>query len=148
MKNLVFKTDNNWASLVLRVTLGAIIIVHGYDKLGSGFEGFMGYFTDVLKMPAILGWLTVFIETAGCLMLILGFATRINAVLVIGLFLGMIAFVHWQDGFLMNWFGQMEKGHEGFEYHLLVIAMSVALLVNGGGKFSLDQLVFNRQKLN
>jgi putative oxidoreductase len=146
MKNIIFKIDNNWASLILRITLGAIIFVHGYDKLGSGFEGFMGYFTGVLKMPAVLGWLTVFIETAGCIMLIVGFATRINAFLMIGLFIGMIACVHWQDGFLMNWFGQMEKGHEGFEYHLLVLAMCTSILINGGGKFSIDNYIVNRHK--
>jgi putative oxidoreductase len=140
MKKLILNTDNNYASLVLRVVLGVIVIIHGYDKLGAGFAPFMSYFTDVLKMPAVLGWLTVFIETAGCLMLIIGFATRINAVLLFGLFSGMILFVHWQDGFLMNWFGQMEKGHEGFEYHLLVLAMCSALLFLGGGAWSIDKL--------
>jgi putative oxidoreductase len=146
MKKTIFSTDKNWASLALRVTLGAIVLVHGYDKLGTGFQGFMGYFTGVLNMPVLLGWLTVFIETLGCVMLIIGFATRINAVALFGLFVGMIAFVHWQDGFLMNWFGQMEKGHEGFEYHLLVLAMCIALILQGGGKWSVDGLLFSTKK--
>jgi putative oxidoreductase len=143
MKKIVFNTDNNWASLTLRVTLGAIVLLHGYDKLGSGFDGFMGYFTGVLGMPVVLGWLTVGIETLGCVLLIVGLATRINALLLLGLFVGMIVFVHWQDGFLMNWFGQMEKGHEGFEYHILVLAICTALMLLGGGKWSLDKVLFN-----
>ena len=36
----------------------------------------------------------------------------------------------------MNWFGQQQG--EGYEYHLLVIAMSAALVVIGGGKWALD----------
>ena len=142
----IVKTDNNLASLVLRVILGSIIIVHGYEKLGAGFAPFMDYFVGVLKMPKFLGWLTVFIETTSCLLLIIGLATRINAVMVFGLFVGMIVFVHWQDGFLMNWFGKMEKGHEGFEYHLLVLAMSAALVVLGGGAYSLDKFFMNEEK--
>ncbi|MEM1135130.1 MAG: DoxX family protein [Bacteroidota bacterium] len=139
MKNLIFRTNENYATLILRVVLGTIIIIHGIDKLGEGFQPFMSYFTDILNMPAVLGWLTIFIETVGCLMLILGFATRINAVLLFGLFSGMIIFVHWGDGFLMNWFGQLEAGKEGFEYHLLVLAMSAALFIMGSGALSIDK---------
>lgn len=139
MKKQLLNTDNNYASLILRIALGVIIIVHGLDKLGSGFQPFMGYFTGILNMPAPLGWLTIFIETAGCLMLIAGFATRINAFLLFGLFSGMILFVHWPGGFLMNWFGQLEAGKEGFEYHLLVLAMSAALMIKGSGAFSIDK---------
>lgn len=147
MTKLLFKTDNNYASLILRVILGTIIIVHGLDKLGDGFQPFMQYFTEVLNMPAFLGWLTVFIETAACILLIMGFATRFNAVLVFGLFAGMILFVHWQDGFLMNWFGQMDAGKEGFEYHLLVLAMSAALIIMGSGAFSIDRYLIKTKTL-
>ncbi len=139
MTKQLLNTDNNYSSLILRIALGLIIIVHGLDKLGDGFQPFMGYFTGVLNMPAVLGWLTVFIETAGCLMLIAGFATRVNAFLLFGLFTGMIVFVHWSDGFLMNWFGQLDAGKEGFEYHLLVLAMSAALMIKGSGAFSIDK---------
>ena len=39
--------------------------------------------------------------------------------------------------FFMNWFGQ-QKG-EGFEYHLLVIGIALALLIRGGGLLSVDR---------
>jgi putative oxidoreductase len=49
------------------------------------------------------------------------------------------AFLHRQFGFFMNWTGT-QKG-EGFEYHLLVIAISVFLLIRGAGAFSLDRAI-------
>lgn len=147
MTKQFFTTDNNYGPLILRVVLGSIIIVHGWDKLGEGFQPFMQYFTEVLDMPAFLGWLTVFIETAASTLLVLGFATRFNAMLVFGLFVGMIFFVHWSDGFLMNWFGQMDAGEEGFEYHLLVLAMSAALFVMGSGAFSIDRYLIKTKTL-
>ena len=45
--------------------------------------------------------------------------------------------LHWQNGFFMNWFGN-QKG-EGFEYHLLVIGIGIALMIKGGGKWSVDK---------
>lgn len=141
MTNLIFKTDDNLASTVLRVTLGLVILLHGIGKLGGGFETFMGYLTDYLNLPAILGYVIILIETLGSVLLVLGIATRINAGVMFGLFVGMILVVHLQFGFMMNWFGQMEAGQEGYEYHILVLAMCGALVVLGGGRFSIDKTI-------
>ena len=53
--------------------------------------------------------------------------------------LGAIITVHIPNGFFMNWFGK--QAGEGFEYHLLVIGISIPLLINGGGKYSVDGLI-------
>jgi len=53
----------------------------------------------------------------------------------------MIIVVHYKTGFFMNWFAQAPAGSEGFEYHLLVIGMCIAMLVTGGGRFSVDRLI-------
>jgi putative oxidoreductase len=55
------------------------------------------------------------------------------------LMVGAIAMVHAQVGFYMNWSGQ-QKG-EGFEFHLLAIALAVAVLIRGAGSFSVDGLL-------
>jgi putative oxidoreductase len=47
--------------------------------------------------------------------------------------------MHVQNGFFMNWFGN-QKG-EGFEYHLLVAAIGIAVIIKGGGKWSVDRAV-------
>jgi len=52
--------------------------------------------------------------------------------------------VHVQNGFFMNWFGN--QSGEGFEYHLLVVGMSLALVISGGGKWSLDRLMLKIQQ--
>jgi putative oxidoreductase len=146
MKTKLFETDNNYATLILRVVLGAIVFAHGYPKLGSGFAPFMAFMTDTLHMPAVLGWLTVLFETLGCALLVVGVATRINAALLFALFVGIIASVHWSEGFFMNWFGQLEKGREGYEYHLLILAVCAALVVQGGGALSVDRLIISRKR--
>jgi putative oxidoreductase len=52
---------------------------------------------------------------------------------------GAITMVHWPHGFFMNWFSK--QAGEGFEFHLLVIAICIPLLVFGGGKYSVDGLI-------
>ena len=45
--------------------------------------------------------------------------------------------VHWSHGFFMDWFGTQQG--EGFEYHLLVLAMTAFLMIRGAGAFSVDR---------
>jgi uncharacterized membrane protein YphA (DoxX/SURF4 family) len=78
-------------------------------------------------------------ESVGALALIVGFMTRCVAASIAVIMGGAIAMVHWEHGFFMNWFGQ--QAGEGFEYHVLMIGMCVALMLSGGGKWSMDQKV-------
>ncbi|HZU83171.1 MAG TPA: DoxX family protein, partial [Polyangiaceae bacterium] len=55
-----------------------------------------------------------------------------------------IVMVHAPNGFFMNWFGN-QKG-EGFEYHLLALALAAIVMVKGAGVFSLDRW-FSTRKL-
>jgi putative oxidoreductase len=140
MKTL-FQTDEAWSSLILRVMLGVVMFPHGAQKLlgwfgGFGFAGTMGFFTDKMHLPAVIVFLVIMGESFGSLGLILGFLTRFTAASFLLIMLGAIAMVHWPNGFFMNWAGK--QAGEGFEYHLLVISMSLALLIAGGGKWSVD----------
>lgn len=140
MKTNWLPSDANGASLVLRLTLGGIVLAHGWQKLGGGYAPFIAYFTgpEGLHLPHALGLLVIGIEVLGSLALMAGLATRLNAALLFGLFVGIVATVHWPAGFWMNWFGQLDKGQEGYEYHLLALAMSAAVGLLGGGRWSLD----------
>lgn len=141
MKKL-FQTDDDTALLILRVVLGIVFFPHGMQKLlgwfgGYGFAGTMDMFTTKLAIPAVFAFLAIMAEGLGSLGLITGFLTRVAA---FGITVNMIVAVylmHWQNGFFMNWFGN-QKG-EGYEYHLLVIAMGIALMIKGGGKWSVDK---------
>lgn len=139
-----FKTDESWAGLILRIGLGSVIVAHGAQKLlgwfgGVGFEGTMGFFTQKMGLPWLVAFLVIIGESLGSLGLIAGFLTRFTAASFIVIMLGAIAMVHWPQGFFMNWFGQQQG--EGFEYHILVIAMSASLVLIGGGKWFLDGVI-------
>jgi putative oxidoreductase len=83
--------------------------------------------------------LVICVEFFGGLGLIVGLLTRIAALGIGGEMIGAVLMVHLQNGFFMNWAGN-QKG-EGFEYHLLAIAISAALLLRGAGAFSIDRLL-------
>jgi putative oxidoreductase len=140
MKTL-FQTDEAWSSLILRVMLGLVMFPHGAQKLlgwygGFGFAGTMGFFTEQMHVPAAIAFLVIMGESFGALGLIAGFLTRFSAFGVFCIMVGAIFMVHLPNGFFMNWFGK--QAGEGFEYHLLVIGMSIALMIAGGGKWSVD----------
>jgi len=142
MKNIIFNTNNDLTGLVTRLTLGLILFPHGAQKMlgmfgGYGFTGTMSFFTDTMHLPWIIGFLVIIIEFMGALSLIAGFASRIWSALTIILFIGIIFTSHLDNGFFMNWFGN-QKG-EGYEYHLLIIGLSLATLINGSGKYSVDE---------
>lgn len=141
MKNTIFKTNNDWAGFIARLSLGILLFPHGAQKMlgifgGYGFTGSMGFFTNTMHLPWILGFLVIIIEFVGSISLIIGFASRTWAALTIILMLGIIFTSHVDNGFFMNWSGN-QKG-EGYEYHLLVIGLSLVTLVNGSGKYSTD----------
>ncbi len=140
MKRLM-GTSNDIALTILRLVLGVVFLAHGAQKMlgcfgGFGFHATMGFFTN-MGMPAPVAFLVICTEFFGGLGLIVGLLTRIAALGIGVEMIGAIFMVHLQNGFFMNWFGT-QKG-EGFEYHLLVIAMSAALLLRGAGAFSLDR---------
>ncbi len=137
----IFQTNENTTATIIRIVLGAILFPHGAQKLlgwfgGYGFNGTMGFLTGTAGLPWLIAFLVIAIEFFGALALIFGFATRIIAVGIIVLFAGIIFTSHLNNGFFMNWSGQLQG--EGFEYHLLVIGMAIALLVSGAGKWSVD----------
>lgn len=137
------RTDNNIAATIIRVMLGVVFFAHGAQKMfgwfgGPGFSGAISYFAG-LHIPAALALLAIAAEFFGSLGLIFGFLTRVAALGITVNMIVAIATIHIHFGFFMNWHG-MQKG-EGIEYHLLVLAMTVFLMIQGAGAFSLDQKV-------
>ncbi len=142
MKNKIFKTNNDWTGLVTRLTIGLILFPHGAQKMlgifgGYGFNGTMRFFTGTMHLPWLIGFLVILIEFIGSLSLIAGFASRLWSALVIIEMLGAVVTTHLKNGFFMNWAGT-QKG-EGYEFHLLIIGLALAILINGSGKFSADK---------
>lgn len=139
-----FQTDETWTGLILRLTLGLVMFPHGAQKLlgwfgGFGFSGTMGFFTETMHLPWIVALLVIVGEFFGSLGLIAGLLTRFTAASFMVIMLGAITTAHLQNGFFMNWSGKQHG--EGYEYHILVIGIGLALLVTGAGKWSVDKVI-------
>src|SRR5437588_2531080 len=143
IRNIV-STDDSIATAIIRVVLGVVFFAHGAQKMlgwfgGFGFSGTMGFFTQTMHIPAPLAFLAIAAEFFGGLGLIAGFLTRIAAFGVATNMVVAIATVHRAVGFFMNWNGD-QKG-EGFEFHLLVLAITAFLIIRGAGSFSVDHAI-------
>lgn len=140
----LLQTQDDIAFTVLRLVLGVVFFAHGSQKMlgwfgGHGFKGTMGVLTHNMHIPAAFAFLAIAAEFFGGLGLIVGLLTRIAAFGITVDMLVAIMMVHLPNGFFMNWYGQ-QKG-EGFEYHLLVLAITVALMIRGAGAFSVDRAI-------
>jgi putative oxidoreductase len=89
-----------------------------------------------MHIPALLAFLAICAEFFGGMGLIIGFLTRIAVFAIAMNMVVAIATVHRAFGFFMNWNGT-QKG-EGFEFHLLVLAIAAFLMIRGAGAFSVD----------
>ena len=139
-------TSNDFALTVVRVTLGAIMFAHATQKVfgwfgGNGWEPALEFYNGVLGIPVAIAAFAIISEFFASVGVIVGFLSRVAALGVIAIMIGAIAIMIGPNGFFMNWFGQMAAGAEGYEYHLLVIAMSVLLVVRGGGALSVDRIL-------
>jgi putative oxidoreductase len=147
MKVLIQKlvtTNEALNPVILRLFLGLVMLPHGLQKTigsfgGYGFSGTMGFFTDTLGLPWLVALLVILGESLGAIGLITGTISRFCAAGLVLIMSGAIAMAHWQHGFFMNWYGKQQG--EGFEYHLLVIGMALALMVSGSGRWSIDRMI-------
>ncbi|OLB02794.1 MAG: hypothetical protein AUH21_04850 [Nitrospirae bacterium 13_2_20CM_62_7] len=140
----LFETDEAWSGLILRIMLGVVMFPHGAQKLlgwygGFGFAGTLGFFTEQMHLPWLVALLVIIGESFGSLGLLIGLLTRVTAASMALIMVGAIGLVHWPNGFFMNWSGK--QAGEGFEYHLLVIAICAALVITGAGKWSGDSVI-------
>ena len=140
MLQWLLQTDSGVAGFILRIILAIVIFPHGAQKAfgwfgGHGFKGTMKHFTDS-GIPAIFALLAIVAEFLGPIGLAVGLLTRIAAFGIACVMFVAIATVHWPNGFFMNWEGN-QKG-EGFEYHLLALAIAITLIIVGAGAWSLD----------
>jgi putative oxidoreductase len=148
MLSRIFATSDSRVETLLRVVLAVVFFPHGAQNVlgwfgGPGLAGTMGLFT-ASGIPAFFAALAIAAEFLGPIGLFAGFLARVAA---FGIFCNMAVatlLVHRNVGFFMNWFGRMPAGKEGFEYHLLAMALCFAVIVRGAGKLSVDRLLARR----
>jgi putative oxidoreductase len=143
---LVFRklinTTGDPAITILRLVLGVVFFAHGAQKAlgwfgGYGFTGTMGFFTQVMHIPAPFAFLAISAELLGSIGLILGLLGRVAAFGIACNMVVAVAMVHRHFGLFANWAGN-QKG-EGIEFHLLAIAIALAIMIKGSGALSVDR---------
>src|ERR1700739_4557772 len=143
MKRL-FATSNECTLAQLRIVLGVLFFAHGAQVTlgwfgGYGFHGTMQYFTQTMGIPAVFAFLAIMAQFLGGIGLIVGFLSRIAAFGIAADMLVAVFKVHLAFGFFMNWSGA-QKG-EGYEYHLMVLAIVLVIMVTGAGALSIDRAI-------
>jgi putative oxidoreductase len=116
------------AALLLRLTLGVILIAHGLLKvLVFTLPGAAGFFTSI-GFPGWLAYVVTGVELAAGLALVLGWQSRAAALVSLPVLLGA-SYVHAGNGWLFT------NKNGGWEYPvvLVLLAVTVALLGNGAG---------------
>jgi putative oxidoreductase len=141
----IIDTNADISPALARITLGLVLLPHGAQHMlgwlgGYGFKGTLGWMTGTLGFPAPLAALAITVEFLAPFALILGLISRPAALGIIGLMIGALS-THVANGFFMNWFGQLKPGQEGFEYHIVVIALASVVVLQGSGAWSVDRLL-------
>lgn len=138
----ILSTQNSFAPLVLRVPVGLTLAAHGAQKLfgwfgGYGLEGTGKWMASIGLEPGVLmAALSGSAEFFGGLLLVLGLLTRPAALVTAFTMLVAIFSVHIHNGLFMS--------NNGYEYALALFAVAVSLLVSGGGRASVDNLIANK----
>jgi putative oxidoreductase len=130
-----FRPIEKFSEPLIRASVGLLLVPHGAQKLfgwfgGYGLEATGNFFASKLGLPSSLALIVGLIEFFGGILLALGLFTRPIALLVVGLMAGAAFRIHWAAGFFWN------KG--GFEYPLMWGLLALALVIRGGGAYSLD----------
>lgn len=133
-----------WFTLPIRLALGGIMFAHGAQKVlgsfgGPGFNAFINNSQTPFSFmrPAWLWWaLAAFSEFFGGILIVLGLFTRVGAFFVLCTMITAVFGVHWPLFFAPR----------GIEYPLALGAMSIALLISGGGMASVDLGLTGRRR--
>ncbi|GHA27446.1 DoxX family protein [Oceanisphaera arctica] len=138
----LFSSTGGYAALVLRVPVGLILAAHGAQKLfgwfgGYGLEGTGQWLASIGLEPGyLMALLAGGAEFFGGLALVLGLLTRPAALVSAFTMLVAIFAVHIGNGLFMS--------NNGYEYALALFAVTLALAVQGAGRFALDKVLLER----
>jgi putative oxidoreductase len=144
-KNFSAATMDSLALLLIRLPLGVIFFAHGSQKLlglfgGPGLTGTLRNFEVHMGIPPLLTLLAIIAEFGGGLGVLFGAFTRLSACGIAVTMAVAMYKVHWVNGFFLNTPG---KG-PGIEFTLALLGMALALVVTGGGQWSLDRFIWKR----
>ncbi|MDQ2936168.1 MAG: DoxX family protein [Acidobacteriota bacterium] len=139
----LISTSATWVPVPLRLAMGIIFVAHGAQKVlgsfsGPGLAGFTAYPAPFPFMRPAWLWMgaAAFAELIAGILVFFGFLTRLGGFLIFCVMLSAIIGVHWPIFF----------APKGFEYPLALLAMSLALMISGGGMASVDHAISGRRR--
>lgn len=126
------------APLALRLGVGLVFTVHGWQKLSNGSEMFGGMLTGLnVPAPEVFAWLVTIAELVGGVLLILGLLTRLATLPLIANMIGAIVLVKVELGIIAG----PDAPMPGAELDIALLVGLVALLLIGPGRMSMDHAV-------
>lgn len=139
-------TAQERGTALLRVMLGVIFIMHGYQALAVlGPATAAGSITGMGYPPALapaLAWYLVVVDIAGGALILIGLWTRLAALLQVPIMASAVFLLHLPQGFFMRGIildaAKTQTVAGGYEYSLLVLVATLALALLGPGALSVD----------
>ncbi len=144
MLSKITTTTNDFTLTVARLVLGLVFFLHGAQLTLGWFGGYPFMATvhtwhEYMHIPTPLAALAILAQFLGGIALLVGLLSRIAVVGIAVDMLVAIFMFHIHIGFFMNWSGQLHG--EGYEYHLLVLALCFMIFIKGSGAASIDGLL-------
>ncbi len=144
MLHKIIATPKDFTYMAVRLVLGLVFFLHGAQLTlgwfgGYNFMGTLHMFHEGMGIPTPLAALAILAQFLGGIGLLVGLLSRIA---VVGIATDMLVAVfqyHIHVGFFMNWSGQLHG--EGYEYHLLTLAICLLIFIKGSGALSLDRIL-------
>lgn len=122
--------SDDHGKLILRLMLGVLMLFHGIDKVIGGIEGIAGRF-DSIGLPGATAYLVYIGEVVAPIFVVLGYWTRIAAVIVAGNMVVAILIAHSGDFLTLT-----PNGGYGLELQLFYLLSSIAIIALGAGRYS------------
>ena len=124
--------NESLGKLLLRVTLGVLILLHGIAKLKGGAGGIVGM-ASAAGLPGFVGYGVYIGEVLAPLLVILGWYSRVGAALIAINMLFAIGLAHRGDVFALN-----SSGGWAIELQAMLLFAAIAVALLGPGRFSLN----------
>ena len=125
-----YSNSEDTGKLILRVSLGVMILLHGIAKLVGGVDGIVGTVAKT-GLPGAFGYLVYMGEVLAPLLLIVGLWTRLAAVVVAINMVVAVALVHMGELFTLT-----KQGGWALELQGMFLFSAIAVALLGAGRFS------------
>jgi putative oxidoreductase len=134
------KPTDDIAVLIARILLGGVLTAHGLQKLvTNGIGGTTASFQAMgIPLPTLSALYATVAEIGGGLLLLVGVATAVAAILVALDMVGALLFVHISNGVFVR--------SGGWELVGLIAVVALLIAAVGAGRFSIDGVLAARKR--